>query len=61
VIRSGVQWRFLPQDMPPWQTVYNHFYRLKNRGIWDQILRAYPETRNLEKIRQVAANFMNDR
>ena len=38
VIRSGVQWRLLPQDMPPWQTVYNHFYRLKYRGIWDQIL-----------------------
>ena len=38
VIRSGVQWRFLPKDMPPWQTVYDHFYRLYNRGIWDQIL-----------------------
>jgi putative transposase len=38
VIRSGVQWRLLPQDLPPWQTVYNHFYRLKNRGIWDQVL-----------------------
>lgn len=38
MIRSGIQWRLLPKDFPPWQTVYNHFYRLKNRGIWDQIL-----------------------
>lgn len=38
VIRSGAQWRMLPKDMPPWQTVYNHFYRLQQRGVWDQIL-----------------------
>lgn len=38
VIRSGVQWRMLPKDMPPWQTVYNHFYRLQQRGVWDQVL-----------------------
>ena len=38
VIRAGVQWRMLPKDMPPWQTVYNHFYRLRQRGVWDQVL-----------------------
>ena len=25
VVKSGCQWRMLPHDMPPWQTVY---YRL---------------------------------
>jgi len=38
VIRGGVQWRMLPKDMPPWQTVYNHFWRLQARGVWDQVL-----------------------
>ena len=38
VIRTGIQWRMMPNDLPPWQTVYNHFYRLRNRGIWDQVL-----------------------
>lgn len=38
VIRAGIQWRMLPKDMPPWQTVYNHFYRLRDRGVWDQVL-----------------------
>lgn len=38
VIRSGMQWRMLPNDFPPWQTVYNHFYRLQARGVWDQVL-----------------------
>ena len=38
VIRTGMQWRMLPKDMPPWQTVYNHFYRLRQIGVWDQVL-----------------------
>ncbi len=38
IIKTGAQWRMLPKDMPPWQTVYNHFYRLRQRGIWDQLL-----------------------
>lgn len=38
VIRGGIQWRMLPKDMPPWKTVYDHFYRLKKRGVWDQVL-----------------------
>jgi putative transposase len=38
VIKTGAQWRMLPNDMPPWQTVYDHFYRLQQRGVWDQVL-----------------------
>ncbi len=38
VIKGGIQWRMLPKDMPPWPTVYDHFYRLRQRGVWDQIL-----------------------
>jgi len=38
VIRAGIQWRMMPNDLPPWQTVYDHFNRLRARGIWDQVL-----------------------
>jgi len=38
IVRTGVQWRYLPKDMPPWQTVYDHFRRLNKRGIWKLIL-----------------------
>ena len=38
VIRAGVQWRMLPKDMPPWESVYDHFRRLRERGVLDQIL-----------------------
>jgi putative transposase len=38
VIKGGIQWRMLPNDFPPWETVYNHFYRLCKRGIWENVL-----------------------
>ena len=31
VIRTGVQWRMIPKDMPKWQAVYNHFIRLQEQ------------------------------
>ena len=38
VVKSGCQWRMLPQDFPPWQTVYDHFRRWNLRGVWEQAL-----------------------
>lgn len=38
VTKGGIQWRMLPKDMPPWQTVYNHFWRLNQRGVWEAVL-----------------------
>lgn len=37
VLRSGVQWRMLPLDYPPWQTVYSNFRRWKQRGTFKRI------------------------
>jgi putative transposase len=32
VLRTGCQWRYLPTNFPPWQTVFYHFrrFRIKN-------------------------------
>jgi transposase len=24
-VKTGAQWRLLPKNFPPWQTVYHHF------------------------------------
>jgi putative transposase len=40
VIKTGCQWRFLPKDYPPWETVYSFYRRAKDTGIWEDMLRA---------------------
>ncbi len=37
VTRTGCQWRMLPKDFPPWQTVYGYFRRWTQAGLWEQI------------------------
>ena len=38
VTKGGIQWRMIPNDFPPWETVYDHFNRLCKRGIWEKVL-----------------------
>lgn len=37
VNRTGCQWRMLPQNFPPWSTVYGYFWKWRNAGIWQQV------------------------
>jgi len=37
VVRTGCQWRMMPTDLPPWQTVYGYFRRWKKYGLWERI------------------------
>jgi putative transposase len=34
VNRTGCQWRMLPRDFPPWETVYGYFWRWQQSGLW---------------------------
>jgi transposase len=43
VVRTGSQWRALPHDLPPWQTVYCYFRQWRNAGIWEAIHAALRE------------------
>jgi transposase len=38
VVRSGCPWRYLPADLPPWQTVYWYFTRWEQAGVTEQLL-----------------------
>jgi putative transposase len=47
--RAGSQWRMLPHDLPPWQTVYDYFKRWRDDGTWERINREQRiEIRELE-------------
>lgn len=37
VNRTGCSWRMLPKDFPPWQTVYNHFWRWRRDGTVERL------------------------
>jgi putative transposase len=34
IVRGGGAWRLLPHDFPPWQIVYQYFWRWRNDGTW---------------------------
>ena len=38
VVKSGCEWRMLPNDYPHWNTVYRHFQMWNARGVWDEAL-----------------------
>jgi putative transposase len=37
VVRSGCAWRLLPNDFPPWQSVYTYFRRWRDDGTWQRM------------------------
>ncbi|MGV6851684.1 MAG: transposase [bacterium] len=36
--KTGVQWRLLPNEFPPWKTVYDHYRQWNRRGTWETVL-----------------------
>ena len=34
---SGIQWRMLPADFPPWQSVYTYFSKWRDDGTWRRL------------------------
>ena len=39
-LRTGCQWRNLPHDFPPHDTVFYHYNKWKKNGVWQQMLSA---------------------
>jgi putative transposase len=33
LVKSGAQWRLLPKNFPPWQTIYHHFRQWTRNGL----------------------------
>lgn len=38
VNKTGCQWRMFPREFPPWQTVYDHYRRFHQRGLWEKMM-----------------------
>lgn len=37
VNKTGCQWRLMPTDFPPWETVYGYFRRWTQSGLWKRL------------------------
>jgi len=37
LLASGCQWRALPQEFPPWDSVYGYFRRWQKEGTWQRV------------------------
>jgi len=38
ILKTGGQWRMLPNDFPAWQTVYTYFRKWKYNGTWKTMM-----------------------
>jgi transposase len=39
IVRTGAQWRMLPNDLPPWHTVYQQTQRWLKAGVFEDMVR----------------------
>ncbi len=37
LLQSGCSWRMLPQELPPWKTVYHYFRLWQRDGTWERL------------------------
>jgi len=57
LVKGGVQWRMLPKDFPPWQTVYDHYRDWSTRGIWEKILHFLNEEHRKKQGRKAKPSY----
>jgi putative transposase len=61
LLQSGCSWRMLPQDLPPWKTVYHYFRVWRRDGTWARLNRLLREKVRLQfgKKRQASAAIID--
>ena len=37
VVKTGCQWRQLPENFPPWKSVHEQFRWWRDSGMWEQV------------------------
>ena len=48
LLKTGCQWRMIPGDFAPWESVYYYFNKWKNEGIIEELL---DKLRSMVRIR----------
>ncbi len=38
MIKTGCQWRMIPKDFAPWETIYSCYQEWNSNGVWEEAL-----------------------
>ena len=57
ITKSGCQWRMLPMNYPPWQSVYYYFNRWKSYGIIEELHDQLVEKVRMKSKKQALPTF----
>lgn len=57
IIKTGIQWHLLPQDFPPYKTVYSFYKRAKDKGIWEKTMKGLIEKSRVKMGRKAEPSY----
>ncbi len=50
VLNSDCSWRQMPDDLLPWQTVYDYYNKWRKNGIWESLSLVFVEYNMLDMV-----------
>ena len=57
LIKTGCQWRMLPNDFPPYSTIHTFYRRCRLKGIWEKIMRDLVEQARVKNARNPEPSY----